>query len=1298
MSQNIAAAEGLRLLGRFTVGRCLGSGTFGVVYEAREEGRAGKIALKKLSELDASAIYAFKQEFRALSDVVHPNLVGLYELFSVGEQLYIAMELVDGMSFIDYVRADLRALDLASVPTFEMARSSASISLSTSTSGAWTERSSISFEEIPATTRISEARGAAAAPPPLAPGLDYDWEGLRATLRQLASGVLAIHEAGKLHRDLKPSNVMVTAQRRVKILDFGLVASLPSRAQRHVDRRVVGTPAYMSPEQAAGATLSPASDWYAFGVILYETLTGRLPITGTVTELLVKKQHLDPPDPRVLVPALPADLADLCVALLQRDPSSRPGGAAVLRALGAPVTEALTAVSPWSDALPFVGREHHVHVLEEAFGVTRGGRAVTMHVHGTSGMGKSALLRRFLDGLAERDGAVVLEGRCYERESMPYKAVDSLVDALTQHLRALPLDMARAIVPHDVQSLARLFPVLRRAEVVAKAPRQVEVPDPKELRRRAFGALREMFRRLSSIRPLVVCIDDLQWGDADSAALLMDLLEPPDAPPLLLVLSYRTEDVGTIELVRVARERLARGELVSDVRELVVGPLTRREARALARVLLAGDPALVRGDAEVIAVESGGSPFFVHELARYARASGAALDADPAPPSSTSALPPRPVVPRISLQHVLESRLARLSPRARRLLDVIAVAGRPVAYSAAFRATDDGLEEATPDPHLLMVLRAEHLVRSRGARDQIEVETYHDRIRETLVSALSRETIAATHLRLAAALEAEGDADPEALFSHFVAAGDTARALSFVELAADRAEAALAFARAAALYKKALELRGDSPQHLREKRAHALANAGRGAEAGRAYLEAVPGTAPAEALDLRRRAAEQFLRSGYIDDGLAAVSEVLQTVGLRLPESPAGALASLVMRRAQLSLRGVTYKERRAAEVSPEELSRIDVCWSVGHGLAGIDVIRSTDFQARHLLYALRAGEPYRIARALALESTLTACEGAEERAALLAERAEAIAQRIENPHALAWAAAAAAGVAYYASRFHDAAALTARAVSLFRVTSRDVTWEIGTMQSWWLLPSLYYLGEIDEFTRQVPICLREAEDLGALSYELAVRTFNMTRVHLALDRPAEARRDVDEAMRRWSDRHGWHTLHACAMVGRTSAYLYEGDGLRAHAVMEESWPLLERSLLLRVEITRIDVVTFRASAALLAARQADDREGMLRAAERGARALEKETRPYAMGFALVLRAGIALRRGKPEQAVVLYDAAANVFSELSMKLHAAAARHRRGEILGGDEGRALVREASEWMQGQRIRDPGRMAAMIAPL
>ena len=1283
-----------RLAGRFTVGRSLGSGTFGVVFEAQEEGRSARVALKKLSLEDAGALYDFKQEFRGLVDVVHPNLVALHELFADGADIYLSMELVDGVGFLDHVHGvtSIGDPDAATV-AFEAGATLQNTVRST--------QSARSF--------ASGASGAPASAPGqhavvMMAGLDLDR--LRPALRQLAEGIAAIHRAGKLHRDLKPSNVLVTAGGQLKVLDFGLIASLSrhTSSAREIERRIVGTPAYMSPEQAMSARLSPASDWYSLGVMLYEALTGRLPIGGKTSEILTNKIYLDPPDPRLLVADLPDDLADLCVGLLQRRPSDRPPEAAILAALGVAAAAPQGPGDAWDEVLPFVGRDHHLAVLEEAFTAARRGKAVTLQVHGTAGMGKSALLCRFLDDVGARDGAVVLEGRCYERESVPYKGVDSLIDALTQHLRSLPPGDVAHLIPPEVQALARVFPVLLRVDAIRTAPKRADAPDPLELRRRAFGALRELLARMASAQPLIVWIDDLQWGDADSAALLLDLLDPAiddessprssGAPALLLIASYRTEDAATIELVHVLRERLARGEIESDVRELMVGPLVHREARALARVLLAGDAE--GGIAEQIAVESGGSPLFVHELARHVRTREATDTGRGAP-----AL--------VSLHEVLTARLARLTPDARRLLEAIAVAGRPIAQSIVCAAAD-----IAHGAQVLAVLRSEHLIRSRAALDRLDpdsarpwraehadVECFHDRIRQTVIGAVSATDTAARHAGLARAIEAEGGGDIDALFVHFLGAGDVDHALRFAEIAADRAEAALAFDRAAALYRKAIELRGSAPQLLRKKLAHALANAGRGVEAARAYLDAMRDAPADEARDLRRRAAEQLLRAGHIDDGLATLEAVLAEVDLELPKTPTRALMSLLFRRAQLSVLGTGFTERDAASVPADDLARIDVCWSVGNGLGAVDIIRGADFQARHLLLALRAGEPYRIARALAWEAILAAMEGGARgraRGAALAARSAEIAARIQHPHALAWAAGAAAGVAYYDHRFREAVALSDHAVALFRATCTDIIWEIGSIQAWWSMGSLVMMGDIDELARRLPPCLHEAQELGALYNEASLRTFCVPRVHLAHDRPVEARRESADALQSWSKR-GWHTQHLGDLLVRVNAYLYESDSAAALSQMREDWAALDSSQLLRVELVRNEVDWVFGNALVLAARQGhDDREGLLREAERRARALTKEKRPLAGAFGAQLHAGIALARGRHDRALVFYRDAASAFEGLEMGLHAAASRRRQGELLGGEQGRDLILASVATMEAQRIRNPERMAAMLAPV
>jgi serine/threonine protein kinase len=549
--------------------RELGRGGMGVVYQAYDRERRHMVALKTMQGVEPSALYRFKAEFRTLAGLMHPNLVTLYELVAERGLWFFTMEMLEGASFLDHVR-----------PAGE-----------------------------PAATRPH-------------PGLTPRQTGrLRDTLRQLAAGVHALHRAGKLHRDIKPGNVLVTRQGRVVLLDFGLAADLDRSGQHlSVQPRPLGTIAYMAPEQAACRPVSPASDWYALGAMLYEALTGRPPFLGTPFEVLTSKQDLDPPDPASLVPEIPDDLRALCEDLLRRDPRRRPSGDDILRQLGAETAESTPAPATGmttTTEVPFIGRAEHLKALEAAFHACRQGRAIRLYVHGRSGVGKTALVQRFLDGLTQSGEAVVLPGRCYEQESVPYKALDSVVDSLSRYLELLSLLEAQVLLPRDIVALARVFPVLRRLEAVANAPgRDGAVSDPHEIRRRGLEALRELLGRLADRRPLVLFIDDLQWGDLDSAALLLDLLRPPNPPPLLFLGCYRSEDAAGSPCLHALLEAPEPDETV-DRGELAVEPLTPSERHELALALLASRDPVAQARADAIARESGGNPFFIYELVHY---------------------------------------------------------------------------------------------------------------------------------------------------------------------------------------------------------------------------------------------------------------------------------------------------------------------------------------------------------------------------------------------------------------------------------------------------------------------------------------------------------------------------------------------------------------------------------------------------------------------------------------------------------------------------------------------------------
>ena len=818
---------------RFRIRRRLGSGGMGVVYEAHDLETDKVVALKTLTRAEASHISRFKNEFRALADVSHPNLAALYEFMADGQYWFFTMELVQGGNFLEYVRPGYKAKRAQSskTPTLRKTARDSSGELLADYEAETMELESIQGSYMP---DDSDHRTLASS----LSRVKLDVNRLRIAMRQLAEGLHALHETGKLHRDIKPSNVLVTKAGRVVILDFGLVAEVQG-AVFNDSFTLAGTPDYMSPEQGAQLPISRASDWYSVGVILYQALTGRLPFAGKFFEVMMNKQNFDPPAPSELVKKVPQDLNDLCVRLLYRNAEERPSGTAILAALGqgqtgpllAPIMLPPTASSVQTSRL--IGRARELKELEEAFAYTQRGQTLTVYLHGSSGMGKSALAQRFLDGLRRNQfGVVILEGRCYERESVPYKALDGVVDSLTRYLLSLPEAKAEALMPREIMALARVFPVMLQVDCVFNAPQSPhEIPDPFTLRRKAFAALRELLGRISDRQPLVLYIDDLQWSDADSTSLLEDLLRPPDAPPLLLLSSFRSEDIQAKPFLKSLIEKAG----TVSCREVRIGALSKAESLELVRETLGLGAAGLEPFSEAILQEAGGNPFLLEQLARYASTSD------------------QTATTGISLAMMLDARLSHLPKGAREFVDALAVAGRPINPEVAYHAAELSGDELP----LVSSLRAAQFLRTGGAEHTLEL--YHDRIRQTLVTQLDPQRVTQIHRRLAQAIEARGIDDPEALFEHYLGAGERVRAATHAAVAARKAASALAFDRATAFYRRAIELAPSRGGDVELKRglAEALVNAGRPAEAAEAYLEVAQVSPAGQSLDFKRRAAQQ---------------------------------------------------------------------------------------------------------------------------------------------------------------------------------------------------------------------------------------------------------------------------------------------------------------------------------------------------------------------------------------------------------------------------------------------------------
>lgn len=639
-------------LGDYIIEHQLGAGGMGDVFAARHVDGGELVALKTLSTTTATRLYRFKQEFRALADISHPNLIRLHELVVPERGVpFFTMELLDGEPFVEWVRG------------------------------------STPVGQAPAIGRLEDG------------------------LRQLVEGVSYLHSKEFIHRDLKPANVLVTRDGRVVVLDFGLVSELSTLDPGVTrDRQILGTPSFMAPEQAMGDRVGTPADYYAIGVMLFESLTGRPPHVGSAIELLMAKQGL-PPDPGDQVPDLPDGLRSLCIRLLARDPEARPGGRELLELLSA------SGAGKRDPAAIFIGRTQELAALRAALqGVAERRTVSIVHLHGRSGDGKSALVRRFRAELAAGD-TVVLHGRCRARESVPYKGIDAIVDALSIHLRRLPEAEREALRPTDLDALVRLFPVLDELW----APAEAQVLGLDEVRKLGAITLRRLLERIAAAHPLVVSIDDFQWADLDSISLLQALARPPDPPAFLLLLSYRSEQGGSDTIRELRANEVLAGP---EAQTIELGALSTADARALARELLRhggeAEPGPQRARAESIALRSRGSPFFIAQMAR----GGSELD------SSES-----------NLDQIMVRRLSDLDDGARRLLEVVAVFGGPLSAELALQ-----LCHPTPASVLESLCELGLLVRDEGGSEADDrVETAHDRVREVVLEVLEPHERIALH-------------------------------------------------------------------------------------------------------------------------------------------------------------------------------------------------------------------------------------------------------------------------------------------------------------------------------------------------------------------------------------------------------------------------------------------------------------------------------------------------------------------------------------------------------------------------
>lgn len=1198
-------------IGRYQLLRLLGRGSFCAVYDALDRTTGERIALKQLRRTGHVSFSNFKREFRAVQGLHHPNLVELRELFELDGAGFIAMELVEGVDLVSYVRNG---------------------------------RSASGFDP----SRLHDA------------------------FRQLSQALVALHAAGVVHRDLKPRNVLVTTKGRVVLLDFGLVKTLDQAPASGADYAVGSVP-YMAPEQVDGTDVGPPADFYALGACLYEALTGETPfagVAGSPFELMAIKQRQSLPPLAANASGVPHELATLCTALLEREPSKRPLGPEVIAAFDVGAASIGSAVAAES----FSGREHELELLMSAFSRSCKGGFELILVEGESGIGKSALVAEFLRRLQQQiPDALVLRSRCYENDLLAYKAFDGGMEQLAQYLTQLDRVACQALLPSHAVLLSRLFAAFGSVEGIAAASVEDLPADSAAQRLLGFGAVSWLLARIAQQRPLVVAVDDLHWADAESFRLLRAIAEDPGRPAALVVATVRPKS----DLTESATASLALLKGWSCTQTALVDGLSSADAKALAVQLLGARASETLLD--VVLSESRGHPMLLSELVRYAEARGWAQSA------------------HMTLDAVLRERIEALSPEAQQLISLAALAARP--YHAQVFASATGT--ALADVSLLATeLLAAKLLRRRHGH---EIACFHDRIRHVAQQRLDPEHARRLHAQLAGALATQPAPDPAELARHYDAAGDTNAAIAAYARAGEQALSTLASARAEELWRRALTLAADTPISARVLSAlqvghgHALARSGRSAEAAHRYLEAAPHAEGEDQTRLRIWAAQHLLQSARVEEGMAAARALLSELDVPLPASTGAALKRLKWDRFWLSLRGLETN-RATGPASVLARTQLDALWGMAMPVAWIDPLTGSVLSTRHLRLARKVADPRHLVRALAEGANARAIQNPDdpEAAAQLA-RARVLFDAGSDP---ALEVLVSFGEGRVASWRWELLVARERMEHAHRVATQrcpDQPWLLNNVRAS-LGPNLLALGEHALLAKSSAGWLIEARDrndqfaltmLDGLGYG-CIR-------YLMADEVEPARAALAASMAPWPS-EPFSFAHYGELLATSHIELY-GGGDGAERWFESELPRLSRAFLLQKGLGKISLLIYRGYASLAAhnVSSAERARPLLDEARAATRLVKRSSLKYAAIHALLLEAQLAAYDAdlasaldKARQLRTLSSACAYIFV-------ARTAEYFEGLLEGGDAGKHKREAALAFFAAQGWKKPKRAVALLCP-
>ena len=633
---------------------------------------------------------------------------------------------------------------------------------------------------------------------------------------EIASALEHAHGRGVVHRDLKPANVWLTDDGSARLGDFGLaVAADHSRITS--EGMMVGTVAYMAPEQALGGEVGAPADLYSLGALIYELLTGRPPFVGGDAVSIIS-QHLNtqPMAPSWHNPAIPRALGNLVLELLAKNADERPASAAAVRrrleeiaASPAEPTLEMSSAGPIPAVRHearigrrgrFVGRAEELGVLRTAIEAALDSRGGLVMVSGEPGIGKTRLVEE-AGVYARLRGAQVLTGRCYETE--PVLPLLPFAEAIRGYVVHEPPDDLLKELGDGASDVASLVSEVRQR--LPDLPESTR-PDGDEARYHLFESVSTFLFNAAAVHPLVLVLDDLHWADGPSLRLLCHLARRLPASRLLVVGTYREVDITrghplTEALGELRRER--------GFEHLALAGLTQPEVHELVEAL--AERRLDESEetlSQAMWRETEGNPFFLEEVVRHLLQTGgayweagkwvidlASLDGFKLPEG---------------IREVVGRRFSGLPPETREVLAKAAVIGRQ--FEVAVLGRMGGLDDDALLSAIEEAVDARLIVEVSGSQGQPAYAFAQPVVSQTLYEELSVPRRQRLHRDGAHAIETvhSGNLAPHlgALAHHYSRAGpgETSQAIECGIAAGEAALAAFSYEEAARQWRSVLHL------------------------------------------------------------------------------------------------------------------------------------------------------------------------------------------------------------------------------------------------------------------------------------------------------------------------------------------------------------------------------------------------------------------------------------------------------------------------------------------------------------